>query len=615
MAALTCALPDKQIFLKFYGTLADTPLTVELQIFRQGDRNQLIDNRVQTLVANPDLAQQAQTHWQQAYRPLFPGRRLRPKSISLGQISLQSCRQSAQTLVTQMNNWLSAPDWQPIREALLRALDPADHIHLVIQSSDRPLQQLPWCQWQLLQNYPQVVLTQSTLDAQPPQPRAPHARMRILGILGASANIGTELDRQLLEALPPEQVEVKILDQPNRAALTDQLWEQPWDMILFAGHGDTTEDGQGLLYLNDSEETLSLNDIWYGLRKAVQAGLQLAIFNSCASLGLLARNLQDDARIPQMIVMRDVVPDLVAQTFLRHLLTAFAAGVPLYQAATHARERLQGLEADYPCASWLPIIWQNPYATSLQLTPEPRTRSSQPVGLAARSLPFRWRRRVLVLLGAMVAGVMGTGIIAVWGLRSPIAQWLNQKGNAAYANQEPRVAERYFRRAAFLDQSYPHPRYGLAWLYDEVWGESEQALPWYEDAALLGFPEAIAQYIRLQLLASDALAPADASKFLKLTQHCLEKTSYDGTQASCLKNRGWIRVLQQRWPKAETDLREAIELQPESPHSHCLMAQVLEAQEQPQAALKYWRKTLEYAQDHIPEQDACLYLAEQRLGS
>ncbi|MGB0560795.1 MAG: CHAT domain-containing tetratricopeptide repeat protein [Spirulinaceae cyanobacterium] len=608
MAALTCALPDKQIFLKIYGTLTDPSLMVEVQVFRQGDRNQLIDSRVQTVAVLPDLAQQTQDHWQGAYRPLFPGRMLKPKSISLGQVSLQSCRQSAQTLVVQMHDWLSGADWQPIRETLLRVLNPEDQIQLVIQSCDRTIQQLPWCQWQLLQTYPQAVVTQSTLDAQPLPPRPARARMRILGILGASDHIGTDLDRQLLEALPPEQVEVQILDQPNRAALTDQLWEQPWDMILFAGHGTTTDDGQGLLYLNDQSETLSLNDIWYGLRKAVQAGLQLAIFNSCAGLGLLARNLRDDAQIPQMIVMRDVVPDIVAQTFLRHLLEAFAVGIPLYQAATRARERLQGLEGEYPCASWLPIIWQNPYATSFQLAPEPQS-DPIPNRSTAQIQPFWRRRRAMVALGTMVAGM-----IAAWGLRSPAAQWLNKQGNLAYEQQEMLVAERYFRRAAFLDRRYPHPRYGLAWLYDEVWGEPEAALQWYKEAALLEFPEAIAQYIRLELLNTDTLTFADASRFLKLSQHCLEKTTYAGTTASCLKNRGWIRVLQQRWTKAEIDLREAIELHPEAPHSHCLLAQTLEAKDQPQAALKHWRKTLEYSAEHIPEQDVCLESAEERLG-
>jgi CHASE2 domain-containing sensor protein len=60
-----------------------------------------------------------------------------------------------------------------------------------------------------------------------------------------------------------------------------------------------------------------------------------------------------------MIVMREPVPDRVAQEFLKHLLSAFAGGKPLYLSVREARERLQGLEDHFPCATWLPVICQN----------------------------------------------------------------------------------------------------------------------------------------------------------------------------------------------------------------------------------------------------------------
>ena len=60
-----------------------------------------------------------------------------------------------------------------------------------------------------------------------------------------------------------------------------------------------------------------------------------------------------------MIVMREPVPDRVAQEFLKYFLTAFAVGESLYSAARHARERLEGLEDEFPYATWLPVIFQN----------------------------------------------------------------------------------------------------------------------------------------------------------------------------------------------------------------------------------------------------------------
>jgi CHASE2 domain-containing sensor protein len=61
--------------------------------------------------------------------------------------------------------------------------------------------------------------------------------------------------------------------------------------------------------------------------------------------------------------MREPVPDLVAQEFLKNFLVAFAGGKLLYTAVREARERLQGWENNFPCASWLPVICQNPTTT------------------------------------------------------------------------------------------------------------------------------------------------------------------------------------------------------------------------------------------------------------
>jgi hypothetical protein len=63
-----------------------------------------------------------------------------------------------------------------------------------------------------------------------------------------------------------------------------------------------------------------------------------------------------------MIVMREPVPDLVAQKFLTDFIAAFATGKSFYLAEREARLKLHGLEDNFPCASWLPVIFQNPAA-------------------------------------------------------------------------------------------------------------------------------------------------------------------------------------------------------------------------------------------------------------
>ncbi|NER39420.1 MAG: TIR domain-containing protein [Oscillatoria sp. SIO1A7] len=50
---------------------------------------------------------------------------------------------------------------------------------------------------------------------------------------------------------------------------------------------------------------------------------------------------------------------MVAQSFLKDFLTAFSRGASLYLSVREAREKLQGLEREHPCASLLPVICQN----------------------------------------------------------------------------------------------------------------------------------------------------------------------------------------------------------------------------------------------------------------
>lgn len=91
---------------------------------------------------------------------------------------------------------------------------------------------------------------------------------------------------------------------------------------------------------------MTIEQLKYALKKAVVGGLNIAIFNSCDGLGL-AQQLAD-LQIPQIIVMREPVPDRVAQAFLKYFLAAFAQGQSFYLAVREARERLQGLEDRFP---------------------------------------------------------------------------------------------------------------------------------------------------------------------------------------------------------------------------------------------------------------------------
>ena len=147
----------------------------------------------------------------------------------------------------------------------------------------------------------------------------------------------------------------------------------------------------------------------HALKNAIGRGLKLAIFNSCDGLGL-AQPLFD-LHIPQTIVMREPVPDAIAQAFLRHFLAAFSGGESLYTAVREARQRLHGLEETCPCASWLPVIFQNPAEvppTWKDLLPKqipPLPREGWTVLLAS------------VMVTGLIMGVRHLGMLQQWELQ------------------------------------------------------------------------------------------------------------------------------------------------------------------------------------------------------
>ncbi|MFP5270727.1 CHASE2 domain-containing protein [Coleofasciculus sp.] len=369
------------------------------------------------LNAAPEFADRIQSHWQHKYRSISAPYRIKPKKIIYdGSVSqrLRDCQDSANELRDRLRTWLDGEGFRPLDRRLREALSPQDTIRFLVSTSDPHLQKLPWHLWDFFDHYPkaELALTDPQFE-RPPQftsnRRTP--KVKILAILGHSQGIDIESDRQLLETLP--HTDITFLVEKSRREINDQLWENHWDIIFFAGHSET-EGETGRIYINQTD-SLTINELWYALRKAVERGLKLAIFNSCDGLGL-ARQL-DDIQIPQMIVMRELVPDRVAQEFLKYFLTTFAQGQPFYLAVRDARERLQGLESQFPCASWLPVIVQNP----TQVPPTWNDWISHP-----KAKPVKQRRRGWQLV--LGASVMVTSLIM--GVRS--LGWLQSTEQQAF---------------------------------------------------------------------------------------------------------------------------------------------------------------------------------------
>jgi Protein kinase domain/CHAT domain len=274
-------------------------------------------------------------------------------------------------LKESLNNWLSSPSMFSIEKEILHKLtDKSEEIRFVFQieaPQSQALQQLPWHSWDIFRQ-PNYIKSEAGLYLPVGKSitTVKRDKVKVLAVFGKQEGIGnatkikTEEDWGLLQKYlsAKSNAELIRLDEPTLEELCEQIEAHCPQILFFAGHSSSEENGTvGLIELNQ-QESITIDDLEPDLREAVEQGLQLAIFNSCEGLAI-ARQLAN-IHIPNIIVMREPVPDEVAQKFLQRFLEAFAQGQPLHLAVRKAREKINRLENKYPGATWLPVIFQNP---------------------------------------------------------------------------------------------------------------------------------------------------------------------------------------------------------------------------------------------------------------
>jgi len=283
-------------------------------------------------------------------------------SAGITNVSQISFDEVCQQLQKGINTLLKSPDFINIELQLRSALNPSEDILVIIETSDRLLRRLPWHRWDFFKTYPQSEMALSVPEykrAIPNFTKVGKKQVRILAILGNSQGINLETESVLFKNL--DDAEIAFIINPSRQEFSDRLWDSSgWDILFFAGHSQT-EGETGRIYINENKtnNSLTIEQLEEGLKQAIKNGLTLAFFNSCDGLGL-ALSLEK-LNLPTVIVMREPVPNRVAQAFIEYFLDAFAQQrLPLHLAVQQARRKLQGLEDEFPAASWLPVICQNP---------------------------------------------------------------------------------------------------------------------------------------------------------------------------------------------------------------------------------------------------------------
>ena len=328
-----------------------------------------------SLPAIPEL-EELFRDWQTIYlnlcsrcTPLSPSRQaeleddeLEIEEGAITNVSVISFDELSQKLEQSINKWFQSQEFLNIEQQLQASLDVNEEIRVIIEVNEVSLRRLPWHCWDFFRAYPKAEMALSRPEFKRQsrlQPIVTKQKVRILAILGNSVGIDLQTEAHLLQSI--HDAEVVFLVNPEREEFNKELLNpNGWDILFFAGHSKT-EGETGRIYINENktENSLTIEELETALKGAIAKGLQLAIFNSCDGLGLgLAL---EKLNIPTVIVMREPIPNLVAQEFFHHFLHAFAVeGQTLYLAVQQARKKLVDLELEFPAASWLPVICQNP---------------------------------------------------------------------------------------------------------------------------------------------------------------------------------------------------------------------------------------------------------------
>ena len=317
--------------------------------------------------------------WKKTYESFLQSNSRGFKKNQVTNFSADTCFEYAKSLRAKLNQWLL-----PIKSQLEPVITSGKNVdirlvvntHEVTSEATRNiLHRIPWQECHLFGEHSssEVALCfKDSLVSEVGGAIQPNSetfrRIKIINIFGDSRNLDTSTDEKLILDLEKRGAETIFLKEPKREEL-HKLWDEPCDILFFAGHSESRDYGQkGIISINPNE-SLDLEEIPKTLKSAIRGGLKLAIFNSCDGLGLAQRLV--DLNLPYVIVWREPVPDRIAHKFLNFFLHSYAGGDSLFTAVSKARGKLQELteksesEKPLPGVSWLPIICKN----TLELPP------------------------------------------------------------------------------------------------------------------------------------------------------------------------------------------------------------------------------------------------------
>lgn len=215
--------------------------------------------------------------------------------------------------------------------------------------------------------------------------------------------------------------------------------------------------------------------------------------------------------------------------------------------------------------------------------------------------------RVLLILTVSVT-VLAVGLVMSL---SPIARHYNNRGVQLQNSGDLQGAIKSYQRALVFRSGYAEAHYNLADAYEEL-PAYDKALEEYQKA-IEADPKLYEAYNNLARLYVKRRRDPEAA--LELLDRALSLNPQEpSVQYSLYKNYGWANLELHLSGQAETSLRRAIALDPARGAAHCLLARVLDVQENPGSAFKEWEVCAAYS-GQIEVEPEWRAEAEERLNS
>ena len=219
---------------------------------------------------------------------------------------------------------------------------------------------------------------------------------------------------------------------------------------------------------------------------------------------------------------------------------------------------------------------------------------------------------------SLALGLLG---VFFWG-HSVGLPWAAAKYHAVGSKQyfeEGKLAKAQvnFERALQLNSDFPTANHDLALTYEDL-RDFKQAKAEYAKAIKAGYLKSVNNLARLQLMEEEY---ESAAVLLLTAQQTLQDNPPDSDdpelEYGLHKNLGWAWLKQGRLIKAQGELLTAIRLEKQlsgsRPDAHCLLAQVLEAQENTTEAQAEWETCLRKISR--PEDDVWAGMANKALSN